>query len=122
MRGSLSLNAYVTRFLSAAVLLMMLLTEAVIIILLVRVRSPRPAGFGLGLAALFICVLVLGIGGFQGHRAIRRLGSALQIPAEEGGLIRASSLFFGMALVGYIAIIEGLVLVVGLLASSKIAK
>jgi hypothetical protein len=119
MSGRLSLNSYVTRFLSAAVLAMMLLIEAVIIILLVRLRSPHPPGFDLGLAALFICVLVLGIGGFRGHRAITRLKPAAEMPLDEAGLIRTSSLFLGMALVGYIAIIEGLVLVVGLLGRQR---
>ena len=122
MRGRPSLNAYITRFLAAAVLVMMLLTETVIIILFVKVPGSRQPELHLGLAALFICVLVLGIGGFQGHRAIRRLRSVLEMPAEEPGLIRASNLFFGMALVGYIAIVEGLMLVVGLLASSRMAK
>lgn len=122
MRGRISLNTLVTRFLAAAALLMAVLTETVIIILFVRVPRPHPRGLDPGLTTIAICVLCLGLGGIHGHRVIGRLKSNLNIPAEEPSLSRASHLFFGMALVGYLAVIEGLMLVTGLLSSSKIAK
>jgi hypothetical protein len=98
---------------------MALLTEAVITILFIRAPKPHPPGLGLGLATLSICALVLGLGAFQGYRTVRRLRSMVEAPAAEAILIRASHLFFGIALVGNIAVIEGLMLVTGMLGMSK---
>lgn len=116
-----SLNTYLVRFFWAAVVLMTLLTETVIIILFLRAPKPHSPGLGLGLAALFVCVLCLGGGGIQGHRTIKRVRCSAD-NSSDASLLRVSNLFFGMALIGDIAVIEGLMLLTNLITRSRFPR